>query len=280
MFTIQFNMLSLAEKAFYYFTDNKYHDFIICREQSSITISNQQTDVQSPDLFKKRVQQMLHAYIIDCYEKTWCIQRLISRYFYEDDHEQELILNILDAVFLGEMACLPKVSSLPNRQDVLTSCLDGVFDSTYHLSFHSITRFRLDAYHKLLQLYLEIAIDEYKLQEEYQAFTEKLTMMIRAFRPLYHTVYVSDGDQSLQLFTDQLEKLDMNQTLRSFYPLLKQWGIEAEPSPLLALIALAPEKVVVYSKRPAQPLLMTLSRVFGDRLSYKPPSEFQLLSNK
>ncbi len=279
MFTIQFDTISDANEAFLYFSSHFKENILINQDQSSIFFSVNPLRLPDTGGEKVIIGQMFRSFILDCYEKKWLINLLSSKYYFTESHQQEPILEILESIFLGEMTCLPKVKKLMDREEVLTHCLSDVFHTNHELAFHGLKTFRLLPYHELLQKYIEIAIDEYKLQEEYQAFIEKLTSMIRAFRPLYSVVYVADFDSTIKLYNDDFEAIDSSQTLRSFYPLLKQWGIDAEPSPLLALIALAPEKVVVCSDRPAMPLLVTMSRVFGSRLFLNKASCFKTLSD-
>jgi putative sporulation protein YtxC len=120
--------------------------------------------------------------------------------------------------------------------------------------------------------YLEIAIDEYKLQQEYAAFVDKLRRIVKAYRPLRNVVYAIDC-QPMRLYDEHFKPIENTNAIRSFYPLLKQWGVDAEPSILLTLIGLSPLKVFVYTDRQDDGMMRTLLNVFEERVEFRPLAE-------
>ncbi len=219
----------------------------------------------------KEFAQLIARYISERYEKKWIMTIIKNYYYFTDPEEQVAILNIVFAIFAGEKNDLPQTEVLEDRRTIITDALEGILQEHHSVSFASIVRFRLTAYRKALRRYVEIAIDEYKLEQEYQVFIDKLRRIIRAYKPLCEKIEVYD-EQPFKLYDERHHLIRNIQSVRSFYPILKQWGIEAEPSIVLSLIALAPKQVIVYTDRPDYGVMKTLHRVFEDRVCFVPSS--------
>ncbi|MCL1630595.1 putative sporulation protein YtxC [Sporolactobacillus sp. CPB3-1] len=215
----------------------------------------------------KEFAQLITRYIIDLYEKKWIMEIIEKFYYFTDPEEQVAILNIVSAIFAGEKNDLPQIEVLKDRRETIMESLEGMLHEHHSFSFASIIRFRLTAYKEALRRFVEVAIDEYKLEQEYQVFVDKLRRIIRAYKPLCEKIEVYD-EHPFRLYDDRHRLIRNMQSVRSFYPLLKQWGIEAEPSIVLSLIALAPKQVIVYTNRPDSGVMKTLHHVFEDRVCF------------
>lgn len=215
----------------------------------------------------KEFAQLITRYIIEHHEKDWIMNIIEKYYYFTEPEEQVAILNIVSAIFAGEKNDLPQTETLKDRRETIMESLEGILKEHNTVSFESIIRFRLTAYKEALRQYVEIAIDEYKLEQEYQVFIDKLRRIIRAYKPLCEKIEVYD-EHPFRLYDDHHRLIRNVQSVRSFYPLLKQWGIEAEPSIVLTLIALAPKQVIVYTDRPEHGMMKTLHHVFEDRVCF------------
>lgn len=215
----------------------------------------------------KEFAQLITRYIIEKHEKDWIMDIIEKHYYFTEAEEQVAILNIVSAIFAGEKNDLPQMETLRDRRETIMESLEGILQEHNTFTFQSIIRFRLTAYKEALRQYVEIAIDEYKLEQEYQVFIDKLRRIIRAYKPLCEKIEVYD-EHPFKLYDDHHRLIRNVQSVRSFYPLLKQWGIEAEPSIVLTLIALAPKQVIIYTDRPEHGMMKTLHRVFEDRVCF------------
>ncbi|MFC7393690.1 putative sporulation protein YtxC [Scopulibacillus cellulosilyticus] len=241
--------------------------FQIHKETLTIGLEDEPLSVD----FRTKFIGIFVDFIIDTYEEKWLLDIISSTFYFKDKHDQEEILEIVQAIFDGEKTDLPRLDILPSRRNVIKEAVRDIFEDRTSLSFQSVIRFRLNKYRTCLQKYVELAIDEYKLQQEYQAFIDKLRRIVKAYRPLHHTIYVID-DHPFKLFDKNHNYIKNVHSIRSFYPLLKQWGIEAEPSILLTLIGLAPKNIFVYTDRPDNGMMQTLQNVFEERVTFLPKS--------
>lgn len=217
----------------------------------------------------RTLSSLITKYIIGKYENGWLYNIIEKYYFFKDPGEKTAIMNIITAILAGEKNDLPRMETLPDRKQLIQEALEGVLTEHSTLSFASILHFRLTSYKRTLRRITELAIDEYKLEQEYQVFIDKLRRIIRAYKPLCEKIEVYD-DEPFKIFDENHRLIRNVQSVRSFYPLLRQWGIDAEPSIILSLIALAPEQVVIFTDRPEHSIMKTLSTVFEDRVFFFP----------
>ncbi|WEG13916.1 sporulation protein YtxC [Pullulanibacillus sp. KACC 23026] len=221
---------------------------------------------------RDKLSQLLTRFIIDYYEDRWFLEILKSQFYYTDPDEQAMILDIIHSILTGEREDLPNLNRLPKREDLIRTSIQDLLKSPTTFSFESIETFRLHRYHSWLLRMTELALDEYKLQQEYASFVEKLRLIIRNYSPLQQTIYVID-EKPFKLYNDRFELIESVPSIRSFYPLLKQWGIETKPSVILSLIGLSPKKVYVYTDRPDADEMLTIQKVFEERVTFHPFKE-------
>lgn len=119
-------------------------------------------------------------------------------YCFTDQDEQQQILQLAHSIIEGEADDLPfEPLKLSRKQSILdelqTICLEeGVF---YIRSFQT---FRLGSYYKQLRDITEAAIDEYKMEQEYQNFIQTLRDYVNAKQPRIKKVHiVHDGSFTL-----------------------------------------------------------------------------------
>jgi YtxC-like family. len=242
------------------------------RQASGVLLINSSlTIVSENDKDYRELACLTARHIMEQFERNWLLEIIEQNYFFTDPAEKIAILGIVQAIFAGEKKDLPQAGTLPDRSKLIIGSLDEIFSERRTFTYGSILRFRLTEYRKVLRRFAEIAIDEYKLEQEYQVFIDKLRRIIRSYRPLCTRIEVFD-EQPFRLYDDCHRPIRNEQSVRSFYPLLKQWGIEAEPSIILTLIALAPEQVIVHTDRPEHSIMRTLHQVFEDRVCFLPSS--------
>jgi len=245
-------------------------------EKSAVRVLNETVEVE---LFhpldgdaQNALTEALTDYILDRYQEKWMNEILTNVFYFTEEADREQILEIARAIFAGEKPELPNVNQLPSRRKLISEAIFDLVCEQASFSFQSLVTFRLSGYYQCLMRYLEIAIDEYKLQQEYAAFVDKLRRIVKAYRPLRNVVYAIDC-QPMRLYDEHFKPIENTNAIRSFYPLLKQWGVDAEPSILLTLIGLSPLKVFVYTDRQDDGMMRTLLNVFEERVEFRPLAE-------
>jgi len=226
------------------------------------------TEGLSEHLKNELIDSVAH-YMIDFYEERWIIHMIQDSFYFTDESDQHDILEIVKAIFDGEKSELPKVDRLPSRQQIMRKAIGEVFMDHASFSFKSLETFRLRDYFECLMEIIELAIDEFKLQEEYAVFVDKLRRIVKTYKPIHHTIYAIDKDKEGYLLYDgNYQVAEAPPTVRSFYPFLKQWGVETHSSLLLTLIGLAPVTMHVFTNRKDHGVMHTLRKVFEENVHF------------
>lgn len=221
---------------------------------------------------KETIVELFIDYLIDVWEPKWLAAILKNAFFYHEETERQDIITIAKSIFDGQKRDLPATDTLPSRREVLHNAIEALFMETDHFNIEALATFRLNAYFDCLNRYVEIAIDEYKLEQDYSFFIDKLRRIVRSYKPLRTTIYAVDQG-TFQLYDETFKPINNIQSVRSFYPLLKQWGIEAEPSILLTLVGLAPLKIHMFTDRREDSMIQTLQKVFEERVVFHRSAE-------
>lgn len=79
---------------------------------------------------------------------------------------------------IRERPDIPNLSHPEKCDAVLEQIMESFFQKPVSFSFDSFLTFRLKQYFEKLHTYLEAAIDEYKLEQEYQSFVHQLREML------------------------------------------------------------------------------------------------------
>ena len=217
-------------------------------------------------------------YLISKYETESLIKILRDDYFYEDKREQADIIELVHLIIQGEKQDIPGVKNLSGPREELISALEETCIGKSGVSLESILTFTFKNYIASLKRYVALAIDEYKLEQEYTAFIEKMRQMIRTYQPVHKTVIAVDSEP-YELYNDQYVPVENGESVRSFSPLLRQWGIHTKPSLIMALIGLSPANIHIFTDRQEEAMMHTIQKVFEDRVTFHPLKSFNTRSS-
>lgn len=193
-------------------------------------------------------------------------------YCFTDQDEQQQILQLAHSIIEGEADDLPfEPLKLSRKQSILdelqTICLEeGVF---YIRSFQT---FRLGSYYKQLRDITEAAIDEYKMEQEYQNFIQTLRDYVDAKQPRIKKVHiVHDGSFTLWELRYVPEREKMKYIDRRF---VRDHPMYIDSHLLAPLISIAPDEVVLYTDQPEHMMARTIQNVFQERVEMLPLHAF------
>nr|WP_318281042.1 putative sporulation protein YtxC [Paenibacillus bovis] len=227
---------------------------------------------------KDRYLSAFIQYIQEEKRNEWINRVLYETYKFENEEERNEILEIVSEMFLGER---PELTSLAGQFDenaIISEAVMDLLDFNGTVSFDSFHRFRLKKYYEHVSNYLAIAIDEYKMEQDYQMFVHMLREYLRK-RPtqknIIHVLFTNSTifyDESLTEMTrEELHEL-IDRRLLSNHPVYVDSAIIAP------LLSIAPNKVFLYTENEDQPLIRTLQNIFEERLIIFTPQHFYALS--
>lgn len=190
-------------------------------------------------------------------------------YYYSNTDEIEKILDLTHWIY--------KEAELKNNlkpHQLLLSLFMKHIKNTSPIHFDSIVQFRLNSFRNLLLDYVGLAIDEFKQEEDHQAFIDMLRKYIAKKEPTYHEIHILQG-KNFTFFKSSGKRFSTLE-LRSLMheePLYIV-GLDIEELNLAPLIAIAPKKINIYGDNPSEPKTLTVINVFQERVTFEPFSRF------
>lgn len=222
------------------------------------------------DLIKSILVPTLVQFILLQKEDKWIQSILHTSFFYEED-EQSQIIPIAQSLLRGTRRSIPNQKKIRRSKNLVSYALSEYLKDGVNFSFDSFITFRLKEYYKQLAYVCEIAIDEYKLENEYQNLIENLRQQVLktdALIPHVHIVF--DGNFSvydhlfLPLTKDVLKEYSKQVENREY--------IDNEL--ILPLTAIAPKRIHLYTSSVDISLIITLQNIFQERVLIHTLQEF------
>jgi putative sporulation protein YtxC len=245
-------------------------------------VSNQILQVTAPNLdhlIRSFLVPVLRDFIVIKKEGKW-IRKIIGDLFYfKDEEEQQQIATIVRSLIDGDIQNIPNIPDGEWKMNTLIEeSLTNFLSCDLSFSFESFLQFRLKNYRNRLLTYVEAAIDEYKLEQEYQNFIESLRRYITERNPIFSEIYLVHDD-TFQFYTDQYKRLTSGQ-LYSFVEedICLQENIDIESLVIAPLISMAPQHIYLFTDDMDHGMVQTIQNVFQERVTIQPSSAFRLLT--
>jgi putative sporulation protein YtxC len=228
------------------------------------------------EMIKPTILNFFSEHIIRTREPGWILQILEERYHFTDEDEQQQILSIVQSLLNGQQYDLPGVKDLPPREELIEDAFSVFFDNEMMFSYESFLQFRLKPYRDVLTEYVECAIDEYRLEQEYQEFVHQLRQFVKKRVSLFSTVYLIHECDHFTIYNQhfyQLQVEDINALLADY----RDAFADTIASDLLRLlIVIAPTKIGLYTDHPDSAMNQTIQNIFQERVSICPYRQFQI----
>ena len=209
-------------------------------------------------------------------ETNWIVSVLENTFYFKDIEEQEQILCIYQSIRKGEINDIPNLPESEQREEELQAVLESLIYSKISFSIDSLITFRLKHYFDQLMPYIEAAIDEYKLEQEYQAFIQQLREVL----------FCTDStmDEVHLVYNYQFKFFDRNGILISKNQLIKfinrthfnNYGYYIDSVVLAPLVSIAPKKLYLYTDHSDHYLVQTIRNIFQERATLLPYQQFQM----
>jgi putative sporulation protein YtxC len=252
----------------------------ICKGfESELQLLNQQCIKISPKTWDISLEQLvipgLVQFIIDHKEHQIMLTIIEENYYFLEAEEQQQIIHIAQSIIEGERTEIPRVQKFSPRDDILKEALEQFLRPDLYFSFTSFQKFRLHEYTARLRVYVEVAIEEYKLEQEYQNFIQSLRD------------YLTDRDSVIEIisivhdngyFVYNANKEELTNTELKTY--IDQTFVYQHPmyidSHLLApIVSMAPDWISLYTNDPFDGMVQTIQNIFQERVSIHSLNDFQ-----
>ncbi|WP_043934144.1 putative sporulation protein YtxC [Bacillus sp. EB01] len=206
----------------------------------------------------------------------WFRDIVRDTYFFRDQAEEQHITDIMYSILDGERQDLTVFIEQPFPGEQVRKSIDEIIGAEALLSFDSITKFRLRPVFEYLRELAAVAIDEYKMEQEYQVFIESLRAFLAGRPPKIDEIHLlaKDGVTFYDVNMQEVKKAELAKMIDR--KLLINHPIYVDSVAIAPLLSLAPKKIVLYTEDQDEPLVRTLANIFEERVLLLGIKEFPL----
>lgn len=216
------------------------------------------------------IDKLAH-FIIHVKRGEFLHKMLSERFFYENKEERDQIIEIVTAMCNGKREELIALTGKMNEFNMVRNAVGSCLGSSDTVLFDSLLTFRLKEYRRSLIKFLHIAIDEYKMEQEYQMFVNMLREYLRKRNSRIKTIHLSIEDE-VTFFDEHFQEMEKEIVTEMVdRRLLANHPVYIDSAVIAPLLSMAPKKVYLYTPYEDKPLARTLKNIFEERMTILPP---------
>jgi putative sporulation protein YtxC len=227
------------------------------------------TESISSEMLNK-VKTIFYDFITTIKRDDWFRDIIKNHYLFQDEEEQQQIMEIIYSIIEGQRKDLA-VFIKANDQDLsfIEAAVNQIFQENVSFSLDSLLRFRLRPYFQILEEYVEIAIDEYKMEQEYQMFIQMLRDFLVNREPKMDILHVL-FDEEIIFYNEHFTEIKRGELIRMIdRKLLVNHPVYVDSASIAPLLSIAPTSIFIYTNDPDAPLLRTIKNIFEERVTVK-----------
>lgn len=219
------------------------------------------------DDFFSKVKNAFFEFITVIKRDDWFCDILKNQYYFEDLEEQHQILEIIYSVLEGQREDIKGLVKETNVEPNIREAIDHIFQDNVSFSIEALLKFRLRSYLQLLENYVEISIDEYKMEQEYQMFVHMLRDFLANREPKMDVLHILFDDE-ITFFNEQLVEMKRGELVKMIdRKLLVNHPVYVDSASIAPLLSIAPTSIFIYTKNADEPLVRTIKNIFEERVS-------------
>ena len=257
------------------------HEYFIKREQEiwfhETIFQNQKQYFLTIDLTTIPIEDVENGFIQFIIQKKrndWVKDILSEFFFYKEEEEQNNILEIVANMFNGDRPELTSIIGGINEGDMIRQAVFALLDQYDTVSFDSLTKFRLKEYYEQIIVYVELAIDEYKMEQEYQVFIQVLRDYLRNRQPKLAVVRIYFEEYGI-FYNEQFQEMTKSEVSHLMdRRLLTNHPIYIDSVTIAPLLSIAPNKIYLYAEELDNGLIRTLQNIFEERIILRKKEQF------
>lgn len=279
MITIQFKKANHALKVYQLLLNHECYStsLPVYLERGTESHLKIDLDEQHQKYIKIWLIPVIKCFITSVIEGNWIKEMIRFMFYFTDEEEQNQIMSITRSLVDGELTEVPIASRLTERECIIEKSLAHFITTSVAFSFESFLHFRLKEYRNLLLEYVEAAIDEYKLEQEYQNFIENLRSYVTYKETSFDTIHILHNkdfeffDEHYQRFT----KSELNRLIDPTITLIEE--IDFESLIIAPLISMSPKEIYLYTNEHDHGVVQTIQKIFFERVQFYPKEAFYKL---
>ncbi|MCQ6273447.1 putative sporulation protein YtxC [Bacillus sp. V3B] len=214
----------------------------------------------------KGVKKALFQFIMTIKLNDWLRHILSHHYHYRDEDEQEQIIEIVHSVLDGKLEELTVFLPKMDIKEHLAIRVNDWFQEKTTFSFDSFVTFRLRSFMNELKKYVELSLDEYKMEQEYQMFIQTLRDFLLDREPKMNQLHLLFSDV-VTFFDENFMEIKRGELAKMVdRKLLINHPVYIDSVTIAPLLSIAPKQIYIYSDDPEQPIIRTIRNIFEERL--------------
>ncbi|WP_031407744.1 putative sporulation protein YtxC [Geobacillus vulcani] len=230
-------------------------------------------------VLESHIVPAMTAFMQEVMEDRLLLSIIANVFYFRDVEEQQQILALAHSFLDGERRDYRKSAAFAaSRTAMLRDAFASFLRDGLSFSFSSFVTFRLKPYMERLQHYVELAIDEYKLEQEYQNFVQMLRDCLAGRAPQWPRLYLVHDPPHFVFYDSEQRELstaEVRQLIDRHLVFSQPMYIDA--SVLAPLVSLAPAEIELYTDHPDDGMVQTLQNVFQERLTVCRRADFSRL---
>lgn len=260
---IQFN--NQDDQSYFYNIFQEYHIDNLQVEEKTYQLNFIYPKENKEDILLN-IHTLLKRFILEKKRTDWCKRILEEEFFFTDVDEQIQIIEMVYSILAGKRKDIPLEIDHSLLEERVDQALYEVLQTDQPFSIEAFTTFRLRFYREKLSSYIEVAIDEYKLEQEYQSFIYYLRNFLSDRKAKMNCIYIVNEDDFI--FFDEnkreMKRSELNKCIDR--KLLSDHPVYVDSTTIAPLISIAPEKIYLYTNEPESGIIRTLKNIFEEKL--------------
>ncbi|MDQ0255066.1 putative sporulation protein YtxC [Evansella vedderi] len=227
---------------------------------------------------RKMVATILTNVTIKEFLPIWLNEWICDRFHFEDPYEIEAITEHAREIFFNTKHDVPLKTTFVSWQRDMFSLYDQFIKEAMRFSFDSFVRFRLRKLKYRLVEVVEKAIDEYKLEHDYQVMINTCRDYLKNHSPRIHTIHLY-LNQEINMVDQNGQKVPTQQIRRWLtHDLSFEDPLPISQRVIGPLVSIAPKKLVIYPNvNMHEGLLHTILSIFEERVELQKEQKAKLI---
>ncbi len=248
-------------------------------KETSVYLDGQKVIIHIPlcesNYIEKILLPVLLYFIMNVKQNEWIHTILKEKFFYEEQEECHQILHMAQEILKERRKGVAHDLTRHKFETYIMSSLNDWLCDPLSFSFSSYVRFRLRTYREMVARLAEVAIDEYKMEQEYQMFIETLRQQVSDRKSRLSCVHLI-FDESFIFYDDKGRRLKQERLVQYIdEELLKQKDVYIDTKVIAPLLSISPKKIYLYTKEQDHNMIVTLRNVFQERVQLHGLHEFE-----
>ena len=212
------------------------------------------------------LKKSLCQFILTIKLNDWLRHILSTHYYYSDEDEQQQIIDIVHSVLNGKKEELTVFLPQMNIKEYVMIKIDDWFQEHAKFSFDAFVTFRLRSFMIELKKYVELSLDEYKMEQEYQMFIQTLREFIMDREPKLQQLHLffSDDMTFYDREFNEIKRAELTKMVDR--KLLINHPVYIDSVTIAPLLSIAPTRIYLYCDEKDQPLIRTIQNIFEERV--------------